>query len=225
MQPEQIYSYIYQQIRSITKDKPVRIAINGMEGTGKTTFAGDLTNYLIAHHARAVHVSIDGYHHDRARRYRQGRDSAVGYYEDAYDEDAFVRLVLLASQGERPQYTSAIHDLVSDKYLDMEPLELDHNAIIISDGSYLFKSIYRPHWDLKIFLKADQAIAMERGVSRDREELGGDRAARDKYVNRYHAAFAIYQSEVNPEMMADIVIDYNNFDNPCISKQVYKVVL
>ncbi|MBS1624865.1 MAG: uridine kinase [Bacteroidetes bacterium] len=198
--------------------KPLRIAINGMEGAGKTVLASRLTNYLNAHQATAIHVSIDGYHHDRERRYRQGRDSARGYYDDAYDEDAFVRSVLLSSQLDPPVYTSAIHDLDSDQYLDLPATPLRSDSILITDGSYLFKPVYAPHWDLKIYLKADPAIAMERGVCRDSDALGGEAKAREKYQRRYHAAFAIYQREVNPEALADIVIDYNDFENPVLLK-------
>jgi uridine kinase len=41
-----------------------------------------------------VHLDSDGFHQSRDIRYRQGRESAHGYYEDAYDFSSLVRLTL-----------------------------------------------------------------------------------------------------------------------------------
>ena len=38
--------------------------------------------------------SVDGFHHARAHRYRQGEYSASGYYEDAFNHAAVIECVL-----------------------------------------------------------------------------------------------------------------------------------
>lgn len=200
------------------KSKPVRIAINGIEGTGKTFFAGKLAKYLNSENIDAIQVSIDGFHFNKETRYKQGRDSARGYYEDSYDELSFVEKVLMASQSEIPTIIKAIHDLETDEYLNLAPTRIDNKTILITDGAYLFKPNYRNHWDLKIYLKTSFEIAMKRGTQRDKISLGGIELAKEKYEKRYHKSSRIYLTENEPEKIADIVIDNSDFKNLKIIK-------
>lgn len=220
MSEEEIFALIKTHIISIQakKAKPVRVAINGIEGTGKTVFAHKLTGFLNAGSINGIHVSIDGFHYNKEKRHRQGRDSAKGYYEDSYDENSFVEMVLKSSQTENPNYTPATHDLETDEYLEQKSIPIHKDAVLITDGSYLFKQSYRDHWDLKIYLKTSFEIAMERGISRDMNLLGGIKEAKEKYEQRYHRASENYISEYDPESIADIVFENSDFNDLRILK-------
>ena len=121
MKEQEIFELIKECVLNIQskKDKPIRIAINGIEGTGKTVFADKLTGYLNSLNIEAIQVSIDGFHFNTVTRYRQGKNSAKGYYEDSYDEISFVANVLESTQLDSPRYTPATHDLVTDEYLTL----------------------------------------------------------------------------------------------------------
>lgn len=220
MNEKETFKLIKKRILSIRerKHKPIRIAINGIEGTGKTVFAAKLTAFLNAENRNAIHVSIDGFHFNKKVRYKQGRDSAKGYYEDAYDEFAFVESVLKSSQAEYPNYIKATHDLATDEYLSLTPIALENDAVLITDGAYLFKPNFRNHWDLKIYLKTSFAIAMKRGVERDKNSLGGTDLTKEKFKKRYHKSSRIYLNENEPEKIADIIIDNSDFNNLKILK-------
>jgi len=220
MSEKEIFKIILDKIDRIagSKQKPMRIAINGIEGTGKTVFANKLANFLNANDKKAIQVSIDGFHFNKETRYKQGKDSAKGYYEDSYDEIGFVEKVLIASQREKPQITTATHNLETDEYLKIMPIEIANDLILITDGAYLFKSNFRTHWDLKIYLKTDFQTALVRGMQRDLALLGGLKAAKEKYDNRYHKASRIYIEENNPEKLADLIIDNTNFEDLKIIK-------
>lgn len=213
MQQEALFRKLSKTVLLLQKqkDKPLRIAINGIEGTGKTTFAIAFCAYLQAQKLDAIHVTIDGFHYNKKHRYKQGRSSAKGYYEDSYDENSFVTKVLVASQDEFPQYTNATHDLKSDAYLDLESTEISKKAILITDGAYLLKPVFLEYWDLKLYLYADFEMAMERGINRDKEALGGFQAAKEKFLERYHAASKIYIKACQPQENADWIIDVNDF--------------
>jgi len=195
------------------KSKPIRVAINGIEGTGKTVYANKLAKYLNSENINAIQVSIDGFHYNKEVRYKQGRDSAKGYYEDSYDEIAFVEKVLESSQSEIPNITKATHNLETDKYLNLRPTEIDNKTVLITDGAYLYKPNYRNHWDLKIYLKTSFEIAMRRGIERDKSSLGGIELTKEKYEKRYHKSSRIYLTENEPEKIADIIIDNSDFNN------------
>ncbi len=86
------------------RNTPLRIAINGIEATGKTTLAKGLHEFLVGKALPSIHITIDNFHNKKDHRYRQGRDSARGYYEDAYNEKGFVEKVLKMSQEVPHQY-------------------------------------------------------------------------------------------------------------------------
>lgn len=213
MSEKEVFELIKKKVFAIQikKEKPILIAINGIEGTGKTLFTKKLTNYLKFEKVPAIQVSIDGFHFNKEARYKQGRDSAIGYYEDSYNEKAFVQKVLLSSQEEIPKYTIAIHDIATDEYLELEPIKIEKNTILITDGAYLFKPNYRDHWDLKIYLKTSFEIAMRRGVERDKNILGGFESTKVMYKKRYHKSSQIYLLKNKPEEIADIIIDNSDF--------------
>lgn len=221
MTPLESFQLIHRAIQVNRKTKPLRVAINGIEGTGKTTFAEHLVDYFNSVGESALHVSIDGFHFNKERRYRQGRDSAIGYYEDSYDEKGFVEKVLLASQEEIPTITSATHDLETDEYLDLDPIQIPNNTILVTDGSYLFKPTYRNHWDLKIYLSTDFETALERGAKRDAQSLGGFDAAKEKFMQRYHASSKRYIQENTPKKIADIILNNTDFSNLIVEKSMY----
>lgn len=188
--------------------RPVRVAVDGITAAGKTTFAGTLTASLRRRERAVIRVSMDGFHHPRAVRYRQGRGSADGYYEDAYDFDSVVRELLepLGPGGDR-RYRSAVIDLAADSPVHDEPVLAPSDAVLIVDGSFLQKPALRDHWDAVIYLQTSFAAAEERGARRDADSLGGLDAARAAFRGRYHAAQHRYLDECNPASTADIVID------------------
>ena len=220
MNERKIFSLITENVLNIQKrkEKPVRIAINGIQGTGKTVFAEKLTNHLNLEKIKTIQVSIDGFHFNKKKRYKQGRHSAKGYYEDSYNELAFIEKVLESSQSDFPNYTIATHNLKTDKYLNLEPIELENNSVLITDGAYLFKPNYRDYWDFKIYLKTNFETAMNRGIKRDKNSLEDFETIKERYEKRYHKASRIYLTENRPEEIADIVIDNSDFDNLRIIK-------
>ncbi len=101
-----VLSLVAERLAANRPGHPLRVGIDGVCGSGKTTFSLDLARFVAASGRTAVLVDSDGFHHVRARRYRQGRESAQGYYDDAYDFDSLTDRVLLPSgrtaQGTTP---------------------------------------------------------------------------------------------------------------------------
>ncbi len=129
-----------------------------------------------------------------------------------------MKSVLKMSQETPHQYISGTHDLETDELLDLEPTSIRPDSILITDGAYLLKPTYASHWDLKIYLTADWEAVMERAIKRGVEDYESAEAVRQKYIDRYHAASRMYVDEVDPESLADVIIDYTDFDNLVILK-------
>lgn len=209
--------HIADRLLALAPGHPVRVAVDGITAAGKTTLAGELAVAVTERGRHALRLSMDGYHHRRAHRHRQGRDSAKGYYEDAYDFPEFARLVLvpLGPDGSRA-YQQRIIDLPTDEPIDEPPILAPPDAILIVDGSFLQRPELRSQWDLVVFVHTGFDTAKDRGSHRDATAFGGVEAARQAFDNRYHAASRRYLVDVDPAATADIVIDNNDIDHPAL---------
>lgn len=136
---------------------PLRVAVDGVTAAGKTTLARELAAAVDARGRHGIHLSMDGFHHPRAHRHRQGRDSAAGYYADAYDFPTFARTVLdpLGPGGDR-RYRERIIDLASDTPVDEPPVTAARDAVLIVDGSFLQRDLA---WDEVVFVDTAFAVA------------------------------------------------------------------
>lgn len=197
---------------------PTRVAVEGITGSGKTTFARSLVDALHGAGRPATHLTMDGFHHPAAHRRRQGRLSGDGYYEDAYDFGAFVRCVLepLGPAGDR-WYRPAVIDLATDTPVDEPPVQAAPDEVVVVDGSFLGRPEVGGRWDLRIWLEVPFAVAQARGAARDADLLGGADAAAQAFEQRYHAAFRRYIHECDPAGRADIVIDNTDPTTPKLS--------
>ena len=119
---------------------PARIGVDGVDAAGKTTLADELAGRL----PEAARLSADDFLRPPAERYRQGRESPMGYYEDSFDHVA-LRAAVLAAQG-----------------------------IVIVDGIFLFRPELDDLWTFRIFVHVELEESIRRGVERDgaaKEEL------------------------------------------------------
>jgi uridine kinase len=212
---ERVIEAVATIICSTELGHPVRTAIDGVTASGKSTFAAELSTAVAAIGRPSIHLTMDGFHHPRARRYRSGRRSAAGYYDDAYDFTALAEQVLmpLGPGGDR-RYRPRIIDLASDQPVDEAPRHAPDDAVLIIDGSFLQRPEIVDLWDHRVYLDTRLGVARRRGTHRDAAQLGGLANAGAIYDARYHAAARCYIATVDPIHHATIVIDNNDLANP-----------
>jgi uridine kinase len=195
------------------------VGIDGICGVGKSTFARELVAVLEGSARPVVLLDSDAFHHVRERRYRQGRDSARGYYEDAYDFDALADRVLRPlGPGGNFIYAIRVHDLATDAVISDATHTAPRNAIVVFDATFIQRDGLRDLWDEVIYLHADEEAALHRGISRDAGVLGGPEAARAAYDSRYMEACRIYLREQDPRAKATIVVEHSAPDAPVIER-------
>ena len=187
---------------------PIRVAVDGRTASGKTTFADEVAAIVQQQGRPVIRASVDGFHRPRVERYRQGRLSPDGYYEDGRDLGAMRRLLLdpLGPGGNR-LYVTASFDLERDLPLEGSPRRAPENSVLVVDGTFLQRPELSGSWDFIIFLKVSKKEAHRRGVLRDELALGGREAALELYARRYGPAFDRYDAECDPVGRADAVID------------------
>jgi uridine kinase len=141
-------------------------------------------------------------------RYRRGRDSARGYYDDAYDFAALADRVLRPLGSGPPfEFATAVHDLASDELVTGATAVAEPDSIVVFDCTFLQRGSLRGLWDAVVWLDCDRAAALRRGVVRDAAALGGEEAAAAAYESRYMAACELYLEQERPFDHASIVVD------------------
>lgn len=198
---------VAEAILSLCLPHPVRVAVDGRTASGKTTYADRLAAVLEPS-SSVIRASIDGFHHPRAMRYRQGRLSPDGYYEDARDLAAVRKLLLdpLGLDGDL-SYSTATFDLERDEPLKQNVRRAHARQVLIVDGTFLQRAELRPAWDFVIFLDVTEEEARRRGIERDSSHSDGPAHASELYVRRYGPAFTRYEAECRPVESADVVVD------------------
>ncbi|TNM71225.1 uridine kinase [Deinococcus radiopugnans ATCC 19172] len=193
----------------------LRVAVDGVDGAGKSTFADELAASLRELGREVIRVSADDFHHPRAMRYRLGRDSPAGFYRDSYDHAGLRRTLLdPLGPGGSLRYRTAILDVISDQPL-FEPEQIARpGSLLIVDGLFLHRPELRGLWDDSIFLRVDFAVSVPRGAARGPGFGSPDPEAESN--RRYIGGNRLYFRETQPEKWAGVVVDNNDLKAPFI---------
>jgi uridine kinase len=85
---KQLLSELANRLVLASPDWTVCVAIDGVDGAGKTTFADELGDAVAAIGRRVIRASVDGFHNPKMVRYQRGRHSPEGFSEDSYNYSA-----------------------------------------------------------------------------------------------------------------------------------------
>jgi uridine kinase len=197
---------------------PLRVAVDGRTGAGKTSFGHELAAVLRGTGRPTLRASLDDFKHPwrHAREHGYDRVSGEGYYRNAYDFHS-ARDLLLGPAG--PSGTGrvtlcAFDPLTGEDHRDLT-VSAPPGAVLIVDSVFAFRPEYDDCWEYRIWLDVDPETALRRGITRDSGAEGAEEAAR-VHRDRYQVAEAIYLAEVRPRARADIVIDNRDFACPAI---------
>ena len=218
IEPEQsesrrrLLAEIAEQIVGAGGRRP-RIAVDGVDGAGKSVFAAELATTLGRFGREVVQLSVDGFHRQRVQRHHRGRNSAVGFWLDSFDYPALRANVL---DGFGPtgtgRYREASHDLSSDMRLDLPWRTADPDSILVLDGLFLHRDELLTYWDFSVFLTVPFAVSVARMAHRDGSEPDPEHPANARYVGGQRLYFAT----CSPADRASLVIDNTDLSRPQI---------
>lgn len=173
--PELSRPEVLEQIGALLSslDLPARVAIDGPDGAGKTTLAEELAGLL---GPSVVRIGADAFLRPEEARYRRGRESPEGYYEDAVDHAAL---------------RASIADAV---------------GLVIVDGVFLFRPELEDLWSFRVFVEITEDESLRRGVRRDGSLHPSPEVAERLYRVRYLPAQRMYQAQFRPLERADVVV-------------------
>lgn len=184
------------------------VAIDGVDGAGKTTLANALAAGL-AGRRPVVRASVDDFHRPAAERWARGRDSPEGFFRDSFDYDGLAK-ALLDPFRTGGKILTAIHDVVADAPRSVSAGVPAPDAVLILDGIFLHRAELVDRWDLSIYLDVDFPVSIPRGAQRG----FGDRDPSAPSNQRYIEGQRLYLAEADPAACATIVVDATDIDQP-----------
>jgi uridine kinase len=197
-------------------DRTLRVAVDGVDGAGKTTFADELVAPLEERGLPVLRASIDGFHNPRRIRYRRGRHSPEGYLLDSFDwAELTASLLAPLGPGGSGRYRSAVFDHRTDSALDAPWRRAPERGVLLLDGIFLHRPELREHWDFSIFLDAPIEVGLERAARRD----GSDPDVRSPANRRYVLGQRLYLDACEPASAADLVIRHHDPARPRIVRR------
>jgi uridine kinase len=202
------------------RSHPVRVAIDGVDASGKTTLADRLVPLIEKHHIPVIRATIDGFHNPQQIRYQRGVESPEGYYYDSFNYEVLKRdlLIPLGPDGDRC-CRLAVFNWEDDVPSDGAWYKAPKNAVLLFDGVFLLRPELIQYWDFSIFLAVDFCISVSRAVQRD--IASGDQKwnadiLQMRYKRRYVPGQQLYLREAMPQEQASIIVDNNDYQNPSI---------
>lgn len=118
----------------------MRVAVDGLPGSGASELADDLVDPLRERGREALRVSAEDFVRPASLRLERGRDDPDAYYEDRYDLRALRREVLvpLASDGLR-WWLPTLWDPVTDRATRAPRRGASAVAVLLLDGPFLLR--------------------------------------------------------------------------------------
>ena len=191
-------------LRAVRDDAVTFVAVDGVDGAGKTTFADELAQHLRETHV--IRASVDSFHRPRIERYARGRHSAEGFYRDSYDYEA-LESVLLGPLRAGRAFRRAVFDVASDAPVDSPVESAPAGSVLVFDGIFLHRPELRRSWDYSIYLhvpwEANHHLAKHPEWNQP----------------RYRDGQELYLRECRPDRLANIVIDNTDLARPVIVRR------
>lgn len=184
----------------------VRVAVDGVDGAGKTVFVDELADVLRQRGAAVLRASVDGFHQPPRVRYRRGRSSPEGFFLDSYEYPRLRRLLLdpLGPRGDR-RIVRRVYDVHAEEPVESVAESVPDAQVLVFDGIFLHRPQLRDLWDPSVFLEVDFEISIPRGASRGYGDPDVAAASNRRYIEGQHR----YLDTCQPHLHATRIVNNN----------------
>ncbi|MFC3299356.1 uridine kinase [Arthrobacter agilis] len=191
------------------------IAIDGVDGSGKTFFAANLAAEI--HHRPVITIHADNFLNPSSVRHARGRHSPIGFWRDTYDYSALHKYVLtpLGPDGDG-RYSPASYDPATDQPTVAAFLQAPPDALVLVEGMFLHRDELVTSWDASVYLDVPFAVTAARMAARN----GTSRDPEHPTMRRYVHGQRLYFEAARPWERATFVIDNRDFTVPDVVRSV-----
>ncbi|GAA2036132.1 nucleoside/nucleotide kinase family protein [Pseudokineococcus marinus] len=202
------------EVDALRPDPYVRVAVDGVDGAGKSVLAGELAGALRARGRVVVHASVDGFHRPRDQRHARGRQDPEGFYRDSYDLPSLERELLDPfAPGGHGLHRTHVFDARTDRPHVAGQEQAAPGTVLVVDGIFLHRPELRGRWTWSLWLEVDRATSLRRCVARDG---AGSPDPADPANRRYVDGQLLYLREARPQQAATHVVNNDDVDAPAL---------
>ena len=197
------------------------VAVDGIDGAGKSTFADEVATELARRGSRpVVRSTIDSFHRPRVERHRRGPGSPTGFYLDSHQLDTLTAVLLDPFAAGEP-FVLAAFDEPSDAPVERVVVDAPADAVLLFDGLFLQRSELAGRWDLTVYLDGRRRVTERRIARATRDRPVGDPFAGFVHdlrwcalLRRYVDGQRQYHDSCDPIGRADLVVVNDDLEQP-----------
>lgn len=214
------------------------IAVDGVDGSGKSAFAERLVGVLEAAGIAAALLRVDDFRQP-VDWLRPGRSEADAYHDDYYELAALDRaartLMTGASQATVPIFDSTLERRTGERAVRMEGdggargqgkvardgrerIDDDGRCAIVVEGVFALRIAEVRAAAAVIYLQTSLGEARRRILARDTARGRSPEEVLRRISERYFPAQERYIREHGPAGRADVLIDHEGLGHPAISR-------
>jgi uridine kinase len=193
------------------------VAVDGIDGSGKSRFAVGLAAACAAQGLRAVVLHVDDFR--RPVRF-DGLDpaaEAAAYYERYYDfpalDDCLSAFLADAAGVRVPRFDGASGRIDGER-----DLSFDEASVAIIEGVFVLRARLLAGAPL-VVLEVGREEARRRIVERDRARGRSEEEIARRIDRRYFPAHERYRAGLDPALGADVVIDNGDWAKPRVLRR------
>ncbi|CAN5914087.1 hypothetical protein BH11MYX3_BH11MYX3_12800 [soil metagenome] len=179
------------------------LTIDGLDGSGKSTFCRQLFDALGAGGIPAVPIRVDDFR--RPVDWACVEAESAAYYDSYYDLAACDQTLRAFLAGER-SVEVPVYDIAREQRTGARPLPLEGVSVAVLEGVFPLRMPSAAAGTL-IFLETSEAEARRRIVRRDLAKGRSEAEITRRIDQRYFPSQARYWSQFHPRDRADVIID------------------
>jgi len=198
-----VISAIIEKRKALSPQHALLVGISGIDASGKGFVTARIAESLHKRGIKLAVISADGWLNLPHVRFHQ-QDLAKHFYENAIRFDEMFERVILPLRGTRNvNVKSAFTEQTATTFRKYR-YAFCNIDIILLEGIFLFKPMYRDHFDLKVWIDCSFATALRRAIARGQEGLPPQETKR-AFETVYFPPQRIHLMRDKPSNAADIV--------------------
>lgn len=209
-----LFSSIIEQ-KNINPNRPIIVAIDGNDCSGKTEFAQKLSEFFKINSIKSEVLSTDYFLNEKSIRESGELELFEMHYYHNYDFEKLGKILKQIKSSSHFEYDNFILDIETDTFTKKLKFDAESDSIIIIEGKFLLKNSLKSYFDYSIRLKIDSVHQIERAL----KKYGKGEKTLDYFKDIFIPANDLYETINKPDDFANVIIDNNDIENPKILKE------
>ena len=212
---DEVTHQILRRRKTVPDTRCLLVGVSGIDGCGKGYVARQLEARLALHGVTPAILNVDGWLNLPEKRFNQ-TNPAENFYENAIRFEQFFTYLVIPLRDRRSVRLVADFTEETASQYRQRTYDFKDVSVILVEGIFLFKRLYRTHFDLAIWIDCSFPTALARAIDRAQEGLSAAKTIA-AYETIYFPAQRIHLTHDNPREHADLIFENDSYAGPILS--------